>query len=124
MVSCAKDNRILAWNPNSDAPNGEVLAEIARTNQWSFDVQWCPRNPAVFACSGFDGHVSIYSLMGGKTQQIQTTNKIADSFPGMEGYVEAPVPQPGAAVVASVDLSKPPKWLRRPVGASWGVSVI
>ncbi|KAJ8957314.1 hypothetical protein NQ314_006562 [Rhamnusium bicolor] len=57
--------------------------------------------------------------MGGKTQQIQTTNKIADSFPGMDGYVQAPVPQPTTGPV-SVDLTKPPKWLRRPVGASFG----
>lgn len=58
--------------------------------------------------------------MGGKTQQIVTSNKIADSFPGMEGYTQAPVPQQSAAP-ESVDLSKPPKWLKRPVGASFGV---
>ncbi|RZC32965.1 transport Sec31A [Asbolus verrucosus] len=119
LVSCGKDNRILAWNPNSNEPNGEVLSEIAKTTQWNFDIQWCPRNPAIIACPSFDGHVSIYSLMGGKTQQIQTTNKIADSFPGMDGYVQAPVMQPSSAP-ASVDLSKPPKWLKRPVGARFG----
>ncbi|XP_023021491.2 LOW QUALITY PROTEIN: COPII coat complex component secretory 31 [Leptinotarsa decemlineata] len=119
LVSCGKDNRILCWNPNSNQQNGEVLAEVARTNQWSFDVVWCPRNPALIASPNFDGHVSIYSLMGGKTQQIQTTNKIADSFPGMEGYVQAPVPQQNTAPV-SVDLSKPPRWLKRPVRASFG----
>ncbi|XP_063916558.1 protein transport protein Sec31A [Zophobas morio] len=119
LVSCGKDNRIIAWNPNSNETNGEVLSEIAKTNQWNFDIQWCPRNPAIIACPSFDGHVSIYSLMGGKTQQIQTTNKIADSFPGMEGYVQAPVPQQNLAPV-SVDLSKPPKWLKRPVGARFG----
>lgn len=56
----------------------------------------------------------------GKTQQIQTTNKIADSFPGMDGYVQAPVPQQTAPT--SVDLTTPPKWLKRPVGATFGVS--
>ncbi|XP_044252290.1 protein transport protein Sec31A [Tribolium madens] len=119
LVSCGKDNRIIAWNPNSNEPNGEVLSEIAKTNQWTFDVQWCPRNPAIIACPSFDGHVSIYSLMGGKTQQIQTTDKIADSFPGMEGYVQAPILQQSSAPV-SVDLSRPPKWLKRPVGARFG----
>jgi protein transport protein SEC31 len=24
LLSCGKDNRILCWNPNSDAPKGEV----------------------------------------------------------------------------------------------------
>ncbi|XP_049818141.1 protein transport protein Sec31A [Aethina tumida] len=118
LVSCGKDNRILCWDPNSNRQNGEVLAEIATTNQWSFDIAWCPRNPALIACPNFDGHVSIYSLMGGKTQQIQTTNKIADSFPGMDGYIQAPVSQTTAVV--SCDLTKPPKWLRRPCGASFG----
>jgi protein transport protein SEC31 len=119
LVSCGKDNRIVAWNPNSNEPNGEILSEIAKTNQWNFDIQWCPRNPAIIACPSFDGHVSVYSLMGGKTQQIQTTNKIADSFPGMDGYVQAPVPQQSTAPT-SVDLSKAPKWLKRPVGAKFG----
>lgn len=119
LVSCGKDDRILCWNPNSGQSNGEVLSEIARTNQWSFDVTWCPRNPALIACPNYDGHVSVYSVMGGKTQQIQTTNKIADSFPGMEGYIQAPALQQNNAVVSN-DLTKPPKWLKRPVGASFG----
>lgn len=66
LVSCGKDNRILCWNPSSSKPNGEVLSEIAKTNQWSFDVVWCPKNPAIIACPNFDGHVSIYSLLGGE----------------------------------------------------------
>lgn len=119
LVSCGKDNRILCWNPNSNQQNGEVLSEIAKTNQWSFDIAWCPRNPALIACPNFDGHVAVYSLMGGKAQQIQTTNKIADSFPNMDGYVQAPVPQPSTTPV-SADLTKPPKWLKKPVGASFG----
>ncbi|KAK9888179.1 hypothetical protein WA026_000448 [Henosepilachna vigintioctopunctata] len=119
LVSCGKDNRILCWNPSSNEANGEVLAEIAKTNQWSFDVSWCPKNPAVIACPSFDGHISVYSLMGGKTQQFQTSDKIADSFPGMEGYVQAPVIQQQNLGPVSVDLAKPPKWLKRPVGASF-----
>lgn len=118
LVSCGKDNRIVCWNPNSNTPGGEVLSEVAKTNQWNFDVTWCPKNPALIACPNFDGHVSVYSVMGGKIQQVQTTNKIADSFPGMEGYAQAPEPQQTAP--ASVDLSKPPKWLKRPVGARFG----
>lgn len=63
----------------------------------------------------------LFNVFLGKTQQIQTTNKIADSFPGMDGYIQAPVPQQTLEPV-SVDLTKPPKWLKRPVGASFGVS--
>lgn len=67
--------------------------------------------------------VSIFMFLLGKTQQIQTTDKIADSFPGMDGYVQAPVLQQSSAPI-SVDLNKPPKWLKRPVGASFGVKFL
>lgn len=39
----------------------------------------------------------------------------------MDGYLQAPVPQQNVAPVVSVDLTRPPKWLKRPVGASFGV---
>jgi WD40 repeat protein len=75
LVSCGKDSHILCWNPNSSVPGGEVVCDIATTNQWNFDVSWCPRNPALIASSSLDGHVSVYSLTGGQ-QQVQTSNKV------------------------------------------------
>lgn len=100
---------------------GEILSEIATTVQWYSDVQWCPRNPALLASSSLDGMVSIYSVFGGTHQQVQTTNKIADSFPGVDHFSQAPVPQ--ATQVVYSDLKVPPKWMKRPAGASFGVSV-
>jgi protein transport protein SEC31 len=67
-MSCGRDNKILCWNPNSTKEGGEVLCELANSNQWSFDVSWCPRNPGVIAASSFDSRVSVYSLMGGQQQ--------------------------------------------------------
>ena len=43
----------------------KVVYELPTTAQWSFDVAWCPRNPAMVCSSSFDGHVSVFSLMGG-----------------------------------------------------------
>lgn len=43
----------------------QIVYELPTTSQWSFDVAWCPRNPAVVCSSSFDGHVSVFSLMGG-----------------------------------------------------------
>lgn len=121
MISCAKDNKILCWNANSEDPNGEVLSEIASTNQWYSDIAWCPRNPAVIAASSVDGNVSVYSLFGGTQQQVQTSSKIADSFPGMEQMSQENVhQQPSAQAVVSHDLKKAPKWLKRPCGISFG----
>lgn len=122
MISCGKDNKILCWNPNAETPGDEILSEIASTIQWYSDVQWCPRNPALMVASSLEGNVSIYSLFGGSQQQVQTSNKIADSFPGMDTFAHAPVPQSTAAPIIYNDLRKPPKWMRRPIGAVFGVS--
>lgn len=43
----------------------QVLYELPTSAQWCFDIQWCPRNPAVLSAAAFDGHISIYSIMGG-----------------------------------------------------------
>ncbi|XP_072742503.1 protein transport protein Sec31A [Anoplolepis gracilipes] len=112
LLSCAKDNRILCWNPNSNAPNGEVICELAQTAQWNFDVSWCPRYPGLIVGSSFDGHAAVYSLLGG--QQQETSNKIMDSFPGMDPFAQSV--QTGTTAV----LTKAPKWLKRPFGASFG----
>lgn len=78
-------------------------------------------NPALIASSSLEGNVSIYSIFGGSQQQVQTTNKIADSFPGMDAFAQAPVPQNTTQVVYS-DPRKPPKWMKQPIGVKFGVS--
>uniref|UniRef100_A0A4W6CWP4 Protein transport protein Sec31A n=1 Tax=Lates calcarifer TaxID=8187 RepID=A0A4W6CWP4_LATCA len=123
LLSCGKDNRILCWNPNT----AEVLYELPTSSQWCFDIQWCPRNPAVLSAAGFDGHIDIYSIMGGSSQaQSQRhADQISNSFGNMDpfgtGQTLPPLQLPQApATPATVNpLKKPPKWIRRPVGASF-----
>ncbi|KAF7996981.1 hypothetical protein HCN44_005258 [Aphidius gifuensis] len=119
LLSCAKDNTILCWNPNSDNKGGEVLCQLAQTNHWNFDVSWCPRNPGLAVGSSFDGHVVVYSLLGGQQQQstTETTNKIAESFPGMDPFTQSP---PQIKSEPAVPLKIAPKWLKKPIGASFG----
>ena len=125
LLSCGRDNRIYCWNPNSNVPGGEVVCEISSNNDgcYSFDVSWCPRNPAVIATSNFDGKVSVYSLLGGQ-QQIQPAKAsaaIADSFPGMEAMQPLSQPvQPASVKSTANQLTIPPKWLRKPCGSSFG----
>lgn len=45
--------------------------------------------------------------------------QIADSFPGMGEAIPDPLIQSQQPIV---DLKKAPKWLRKPVGATFGVS--
>ncbi|XP_034751954.1 protein transport protein Sec31A isoform X4 [Etheostoma cragini] len=123
LLSCGKDNRILCWNPNT----AEVLYELPTSNQWCFDIQWCPRNPAVLSAASFDGHINIYSIMGG-TNQAQSqrhADQISNSFGNMDpfgtGQTLPPLqlPQTPAPPATVNPLKKPPKWIRRPVGASF-----
>uniref|UniRef100_A0A8C4UU43 Protein transport protein Sec31A n=1 Tax=Falco tinnunculus TaxID=100819 RepID=A0A8C4UU43_FALTI len=102
LLSCGKDAKILCSNPNT----GEVLYELPTNTQWCFDIQWCPRNPAVLSAASFDGRISIYSIMGGSTDGLR--QKQVDQLP-----------QQTAPQSIVLPLKKPPKWIRRPVGASF-----
>ncbi len=102
MVSCAKGNQLICWNGgNAEHPDGEILSEIALANQWCSNLSWCPRDPALIAASSFDRNVSIYSVFGGTQQQVQTTSKIVDSFPGMDEFQPEPIPRSNASQVVT-----------------------
>ncbi|XP_057207599.1 protein transport protein Sec31A isoform X6 [Triplophysa rosa] len=123
LLSCGKDNRILCWNPNT----AEILYELPTSAQWCFDIQWCPRNPAVLSAAAFDGHISIYSIMGGSNDNAITAqaDQLSSSFGNIDpfgtGQTLPPLqlPQPTTSQNTVTPLKKPPKWIRRPMGASF-----
>ncbi|KAK1166448.1 protein transport protein Sec31A-like isoform X3 [Acipenser oxyrinchus oxyrinchus] len=123
LLSSAKDNRILCWNPGT----GEVIYELPTSSQWCFDVQWCPRNPAILSAASFDGRISIYSVMGGSldAQGQGHVDKISSSFDAMDPFGTGQslpplqVPHKVAQTKVILPLKKPPKWIRRPVGSSF-----
>uniref|UniRef100_A0A8D0CAS8 Protein transport protein Sec31A n=1 Tax=Salvator merianae TaxID=96440 RepID=A0A8D0CAS8_SALMN len=123
LLSCGKDAKILCSNPNT----GEVLYELPTTTQWCFDVQWCPRNPALLSAASFDGRISIYSIMGGSTDSLRQkqVDKLSSSFGNLDPFGTGQplpplqLPQPTAPQSTVLPLKKPPKWIRRPVGASF-----
>ncbi|XP_034939412.1 protein transport protein Sec31A [Chelonus insularis] len=118
MLSCAKDNTIVCWNPNADTPDQQLLCELAQTNQWNFDVSWCPKSPGLIVGSSFDGHATVYSLLGGQQEApANSMNKLVDSFPGMDPFSQPP---PKVERESAVALKKAPKWLKRPCGVSFG----
>ncbi|XP_031552702.1 protein transport protein Sec31A-like [Actinia tenebrosa] len=122
LMSCAKDNRILCWNPNEQTPGNEIVYELPTTSQWSFDVRWCPRNPAMICTSSFDGNVSLFSLMGGgTTEQMVEQQKVNDAFDADDpfGSQLQQQQQQQQKVTTAAPLKKPPKWLRRPCGAKF-----
>lgn len=111
LLSCGKDNRTLCWNPHT----GEIIGELPATSDWSFQTTWCPRNPDLLATAAFDGHIGIHSL---QTTQLPEQPKLGektsvDDIFGTLGDQE----QSEASVLS---LKQPPKWLRRPVSATFG----
>ncbi|XP_043911547.1 protein transport protein Sec31B [Protopterus annectens] len=123
LLSSAKDNRILCWSVSS----GEVVYELPTSRQWCFDVQWCPRNPALLSTASFDGHISVYSIMGGslEAQQQSQADQISSSFNNLDLFgTGKPLPpldicQQVASMTHIPPLKKPPRWIQRPVGASF-----
>lgn len=95
LLSSAKDNRTLCWDPNA----GEILCELPAGQNWTFDVNWSPCIPAILSCSSFDGDISVFSLQD------------SGSVGGLsaDGYNKAGAAGPMRA----------PKWLKRPCGASF-----
>ncbi|XP_063776009.1 protein transport protein Sec31A isoform X7 [Pseudophryne corroboree] len=123
LLSSGKDSKILCSNPNT----GEVLYELPTNTQWCFDIQWCPRNPAVLSTASFDGRISIYSIMGGSNDNLSQVqaDKLSSSFGNMDPFGTGQplpplqLPQQPTQQSTVLPLKKPPKWLRRPVGASF-----
>ncbi|KAF8550015.1 hypothetical protein OG21DRAFT_1488102 [Imleria badia] len=116
LLSCGKDNRALCWNPQTS----EIIGELPSADNWAFQVEWCPRNPDLLATAFFSGTIGIHSL--------QSTNAAPASVPatprpsGAELF-DAPLPPlPSDQVAQGLNLSlkQPPRWLRRPVSASFG----
>uniref|UniRef100_A0A8C3CFX2 Protein transport protein Sec31A n=1 Tax=Cairina moschata TaxID=8855 RepID=A0A8C3CFX2_CAIMO len=123
LLSCGKDAKILCSNPNT----GEVLYELPTNTQWCFDIQWCPRNPAVLSAASFDGRISVYSIMGGSMDGLRQkqVDQLSSSFGNLDPFGTGQplpplqLPQQTAPQSVVLPLKKPPKWIRRPVGASF-----
>ncbi|PWN51119.1 hypothetical protein IE53DRAFT_314480 [Violaceomyces palustris] len=112
LLSCGKDNRTIAWNPQTC----EIVGELPSSTNWSFEVQWCPRNPDMLATASFDGKIGVHSLQATNAveQDVGVPAPAADGFDifNMPSQVEAPS--------KGLSLKQPPKWLRRPISATFG----
>ena len=127
LLSSAKDNRIICWNPNNATTNGEILYDLPTSGQWCFDLSWCQRHPDLICTSSYEGQINVYSLMGGKYNVMhQTSSKIMDSFGVMDNST---CPQTPPAIQQQQQIIIPqlkiaPKWMRRPCGVSFAVFIL
>lgn len=110
LLSCGKDNRTLCWNPQT----GERLGEFPEVTNWTFQTRFNPHNPNFSATASFDGKIAIQTLQNTNPSASQTSSQ--GSADGEDFFTKAQTQPQGA----SFTLLKAPKWLERPVGASFG----
>ncbi|KAH0565949.1 hypothetical protein GP486_000641, partial [Trichoglossum hirsutum] len=112
LLSCGKDNRTICWNPQT----GKDYGEFSLVTNWTFQTRWNPHNPNLLATASFDGKISVQSIQSVKSSTSQTAGGQDQAINEEDFFAKAQFEPRGAGF----SLPKPPKWLERPVGASFG----
>lgn len=113
LLSCGKDNRNICWNPHT----GDVLGEFPIVTNWTFQTRWSPRQPTLLATASFDGKIVVQTLQNTNAKIDQSATDATTQVADGADFFSNPQIQPQAS---SFSLPKAPKWLKRPVGASFG----
>ncbi|RXW21982.1 hypothetical protein EST38_g3860 [Candolleomyces aberdarensis] len=117
LLSCGKDNKALCWNPQTS----ELIGQLPSADNWAFQVDWCPRNPDLLATAFFDGTIGIHS--------IQSTNEDTSAPPQSAVQLKedngadlfnAPGFARSTVGGQTLSITQPPKWLKRPIAATFG----
>ena len=75
-------------------------------------MEWCPRNPDLLAVASFDGSIGIHSL--------QSAQEVAPEPPVASSSDDIFNPSYHQNFESSLCLKQPPKWLHRPISATFG----
>lgn len=110
LLSSGKDNRTIVWNPQT----GERYGELPEVTNWTFLTRFNPHNPNLSATASFDGKITVQTL---QNTNPDTSKTAAEKSLDDEDFFRAAQDQPQGA---SWTLAKAPKWLERPIGASFG----
>ncbi|QDS73681.1 hypothetical protein FKW77_002890 [Venturia effusa] len=110
LVSCGKDNRTICWNVKT----GEPFGEYPIVTNWTFQSKWSPRQPGLLATASFDGKIGVQTI---QNTNADTINAVATpSLDDADFFAQAGNEPTGTAF----SLPVAPKWLERPVSASFG----
>jgi protein transport protein SEC31 len=112
LLSSGKDNRTICWNPQT----GENYGELPIVTNWTFQTRWNPHNPSFFATASFDGKITVQTIQNTSKEAAQVAATQNQALDGEDFFARAQT-QPQAATFS---LPKTPKWLERPVSASFG----
>ncbi|KAL1902198.1 protein transport protein S31 [Ceratocystis pirilliformis] len=110
LLSCGKDSRTLLWNPQ----NGELFGEFQEGTNWNFSTKFNPHNPSLTATASFDGKIVIQTLQNTNSPTQENANQ--SGLDGEDFFASAQT-QPQET---NFTLDKAPRWLERPIGASFG----
>ncbi|KAI9874737.1 MAG: protein transport protein S31 [Pleopsidium flavum] len=112
LLSCGKDNRTICWNTQSGQPYGEFPV----VTNWTFQTRWNPHNPSLLATASFDGKIAVQTIQNTGPETGPIAGGQNQAVDGEDFFNKAQTQPQGA----TFSLPKPPKWLERPCGASFG----
>lgn len=118
LLSAGKDGKGYIWNPII----GEQLGELPSSDEWMYDVKWSYR-PSILSTASFDSSINIYSLQDSSSAPHTIEQNESDSTTEQNSFLGAisqnkkrPASQPVSANV----FKTAPKWLKRPIGGTFG----
>ncbi|KAI9805458.1 MAG: hypothetical protein M1825_000709 [Sarcosagium campestre] len=112
LLSCGKDNRTICWNPHTGQPYGDFPI----VTNWTFQTRWNPHNPNILATASFDGKISVQTIQSTRPAAGQAASSQRQTLDDEDFFNNAQTEPQGD----SFSLPKAPKWLERPIGASFG----
>ena len=83
---------------------------------WTFQTRWNPHNPNLLATASFDGKITVQTIQSTGSESGSAAGVQAQSVDGEDFFSKAQTQPQGVAFT----LPKPPRWLERPCGASFG----
>lgn len=97
------------------------LTQLAPSSNWSFQTEWCPKNPDLVATASFDGRIAIHSLQS-TGEESDISNPQLNPIPSADGsdiFGDQGILALNSAK-AAVSLKQAPKWHKRPASATFG----
>lgn len=113
LLSSGTDNRTLIWNPSQ----ARVIAELPHSSQWVHQTSWCKTQPAVLANASLDGKILLYSI---QDTGAKVVSAVTEDVAAGEDFFET-LPKNFQAQSSSFSLQQTPRWLKCPIGATFGV---
>lgn len=113
LLSSGKDNRNICWNPHT----GQISGEFPIVLNAAFQTRWCPRQPNLLATASFDNKIKIETIQNTNAKAASDGAGTVQQSMDADDFFATAQTQPQ---VSSFNISQPPKWMKRPVGVSFG----